>query len=102
MKEKIGRWILWIAFVLMLVENSISVKAAEESITADTLEKVQLQTEERILEELDFSEIDQSLGKIFPEQKIRFREVLETFLMGEEDQLKETAIQYVSDLFSYE
>ena len=63
MKEKIGRWILWIAFVLMLVENSISVKAAEESIAADTLEKVQLQTEERILEELDFSEIDQSLGK---------------------------------------
>lgn len=102
MKEKIGRWILGIAFVLMLVENSISVKAAEESITADTLEKVQLQTEERILEELDFAEIDQSLGKIFPEQKIRFREVLETFLMGEEDQLKETAIQYVSDLFSYE
>lgn len=73
-----------------------------DSYAAEDLEHVQSQTEQIMLEEFDFSEIDQSLKRLFPEQKIVFRDVVTTFLEGDIEETKELFWQYLSDRFAYE
>ena len=43
---------------------------------------MQEETEQKMLGELDFSEIDEHLQKLFPEQKIQFQDVLDAMMEG--------------------
>ncbi len=74
---------------------------AEEN-AQDMPEGIQSQTEQNMLEEFDFSEIDENLQQLFPEQRIRFRDVVETILSGNWDEMKQMLKGYVSDQFAYE
>lgn len=90
-----GIWILKICMILVWMVP-IPVCAADES------GKVQEQTEETLLEEFDFTEIDESLKQLLPEQKISFRNMVETFLEGDTEDTKQVLLQYLSDRFTYE
>ena len=74
---------------------------AEEN-AQDMPEGIQSQTEQNMLEEFDFSEIDENLQQLFPEQRIRFRDVVETILSGNWDEMKRMLKGYLSDQFAYE
>ena len=74
---------------------------AEEN-AQDMPEGIQSQTEQNMLEEFDFSEIDENLQQLFPEQRIRFRDVVETILSGNWDEMKQMLKGYLSDQFAYE
>lgn len=86
--------LLWIWIVPLCVY-------AEEN-AQDMPEGIQSQTEQNMLEEFDFSEIDENLQQLFPEQRIRFRDVVETILSGNWDEMKQMLKGYLSDQFAYE
>ena len=74
------RWIPVFLLFFLLLNAPVNVTAAEEN--TQELGQIRKQTEEKILEELNFSEIDDSLKKLFPDQKISFREVLNAMISG--------------------
>lgn len=64
-------------------------------------EKLQI-TQEEMLDEFDFSDLDDSLKKMFPREKVKFREVVETLLSGNLKQAGEQFIKFLWDQFFYE
>lgn len=99
-KWKTGFYLLLLiaAFCIAFVPERI-VQAADEE---EDLGALQEQTEERILEEFDFTEIDSSLKKLFPEQKIRFSDLTEAMMSGDLEDIGTLFVQYVKDQFTYE
>lgn len=85
--------------ILLFVPGNV-VQAAEED--ADTPGKIQQQIEQRIWKEFDFSEIDNSLQSLFPEQKIQFREVTAAMMSGDMDEAGNLLLGYLRDRFTYE
>lgn len=77
-------------------------ETVQESLTEEELLQIQSETEKKLLEGFDFSKIDESLRKLFPEQKISFREVTETFLEGNMEAAWQMLVRYVSDQIAYE
>lgn len=71
-------------------------------IAEQNLAEIQSQTEQRMMGRFDFAEIDKSLRKLFPGQKITFREVTETFLTGDWEKMKQIVVQYALDQIAYE
>lgn len=103
MKGRIWKWgIAGVICILQIWMLPLCTFAEEEQTMPDESGKIQRQTEQAMLEEFDFSEIDESLKQLFPEQKITFREVAETFLRGEMEETKQMLFQYLSDRFAYE
>ena len=94
------RWIPIFLLFFLLLNASVNVTAAEEN--TQELGQIRKQTEEKILEELNFSEIDDSLKKLFPDQKISFREVLNAMISGNLEETGSLLIQYLKDQFTYE
>ena len=64
-------------------------------------EKLQI-TQEEMLDEFDFSDLDDSLKKMFPREKMKFREVVETLLSGNLKQAGEQFTKFLWDQFFYE
>ena len=91
------RWIPIFLLFFLLLNASVNVTAAEEN--TQELGQIRKQTEEKILEELNFSEIDDSLKKLFPDQKISFREVLNAMISGNLEETGSLLIQYLKDQF---
>ena len=75
---------------------------AQKSLTEEELLKIQSKTEKKLLEGFDFSEIDESLGELFPKQKISFKAVTETFLEGDMEAAWQLLVGCVSDQIGYE
>lgn len=73
----------------------------EEQTGAET-EEIREETEEALLDEFDFGEIEDSLSDMFPRQKISFEEVLSKLVAGDLSGLGETFLQYLSDQIFYE
>ena len=94
------RWIPVFLLFFLLLNAPVNVTAAEEN--TQELGQIRKQTEEKILEELNFSEIDDSLKKLFPDQKISFREVLNAMISGNLEETGSLLIQYLKDQFTYE
>lgn len=95
-----SRWILVSFFFFLILHVPINVAAAGED--TQELGQIQEQTEEKILEELDFSEIDDSLQKLFPDQKISFQEVLNAMLSGNLEETGSLLLHYLKDQLTYE
>ena len=64
-------------------------------------EKLQI-TQKEMLDEFDFSDLDDSLKKMFPREKMKFREVVETLLSGNLKQAGEQFTEFLWDQFFYE
>ena len=54
-----------------------------EQETASELEEIQQKTENKILDSIDFSELDESISQLLPDEKIKFKEVLLTVIEGD-------------------
>lgn len=74
----------------------------EEAEASEELLKIQEQTGEKIMEEFDFTEIDESLQKLFPEQKLTFQNVTDAFVSGDLESAGKVVVKYVADQIFYE
>ncbi|HBA63273.1 MAG TPA: stage III sporulation protein AF [Lachnospiraceae bacterium] len=59
-------------------------------------------TKERLMEELDFGEVEQELKKLFPREKITFTDLLSCLFAGEPDKVFGVAGDMIRDRFFYE
>ncbi|TCS79157.1 stage III sporulation protein AE [Muricomes intestini] len=71
----------------------------EEDIDYGALEN---ETENKLFSEFDFTEIDDSLQKLFPEKKITFQELVSSLIQGEGAGAGKQILEFVADQFSYE
>lgn len=78
---------------------SLASEAAEEQIDEDALQQ---ESKEKIFEEFDFTEIDDSLNKIFPEQKLQFKDIVNQLIKGDGKETGTLILQFISDQFFYE
>lgn len=91
MKKKIGATLL-----LLILSLSMHVQAGESP--AD----VENRTEESLLAEFDFQEIDDGLAEMFPSQRILFSEVLSSLMEGDIEGTGRKLAEYVKDKLGYE
>ena len=56
--------------------------AVHTAYAAEEEESLQI-TQEELLDEFDFSDLDDSLKKMFPREKMTFRDVVETLVSGD-------------------
>lgn len=66
------------------------------------MQELQLRTEEAMLGELDFSELDASLRNLFPTEKLRFTDVTASMMSGDLEETGKFLLRYVGDQLSYE
>ena len=81
--------------------NGAGEETGEEQTETDP-EEIREETEEALLDEFDFGEIEDSLSDMFPRQKISFEEVLSQLVSGDLSGLGETFLQYLADQIFYE
>lgn len=96
---------VWCLFLLgLLFFWSFDTRAAEQEPEdpESTQEEIQRQTEENMMEEFDFSEIDQSLENLFPTQKIQFQDVMDAMMSGDLEEMKNQVAAYAKDQLGYE
>ena len=68
--------------------------AVHTAYAAEEEESLQI-TQEELLDEFDFSDLDDSLKKMFPREKMTFRDVVETLVSGD---LKKAGEQFTGFL----
>lgn len=93
--------------VFLLCFLCVKVVQAEEpgetdGLGEEELREMQRQTENNILKEFDFSEVDENLRKLFPEQKIQFSDVLGAMTDGDLEEAGTLFGSYLRDQFDYE
>lgn len=65
-------------------------------------EALEDETQQKLFSEFDFTEIDDSLKKIFPDKKMGFQELISSLISGEGENAGQMVMQFVSDQLSYE
>lgn len=113
MKRK--KWLYWILILLLVLiiayaglrQNSIVVYAAEYTgYEEDSQEidygEIESEAENKLFEEFDFNQIDESLNKIFPDKKMGFQELVSTLIQGKGENAGELILKFVSDQLNYE
>ncbi len=101
MKRFIGRKWMVLVIVLGLLIPFRS-RAAEDPSSGETnSEMVQAQTEEKIWDMTDTRTVDQELKKLFPEEKIHFRDVVEAVIGQNEGLPAEKIRTFLTDQLFY-
>lgn len=112
--KKNGRFVIFCVLIGCLLLSGIKTEVraaegqdAETSVASgqeDTefLGQIQEQTEKKILEEFDFSELNDNLRKLFPGEKITFQQVVETLMTGNLKETGQMLLQYGKDQIGYE
>ena len=77
----------------------MTVYAAEDTVDYDAVESG---AESKLFSEFDFSEIDNSLQKIFPEEKMDFKSLVTALIEGDGKNAGELIMDFISDQFAYE
>lgn len=83
-------------------ERSAETQPENVETGSSELDNLRRQTEEALLEEFDFGELDQSLKEMFPQKKIRFQEVFSSLIEGNLSDTAALFAGYVTDCLSYE
>ena len=98
MRNKRGYLIL--LFLFICVNMCFYVSAAETE--KDQSDILQEEIKNKILGEVDFSEINQNLKSLFPDEKICFQDIVETLMQGNLQETGMKILSYVKDQISYE
>lgn len=69
---------------------------------SEKMEEIQNRTEEKILGEFDFSELDDSLRSLFPREKLRFSDVTASMMGGDLKETGKLLLEYAGDQLNYE
>lgn len=82
-------------------KTSRDIQSENEDIQIN-YEEIESNTENKIFDEFDFSEIDESLKRIFPDKKMNFKELVSSLISGNGENAGKLVMQFVKDQFSYE
>ena len=80
-------------------KGCMTVYAAEDTVDYDAVESG---AESKLFSEFDFSEIDNSLQKIFPEEKMDCKSLVTSLIEGDGKNAGELIMEFISDQFAYE
>uniref|UniRef100_UPI00359C444A stage III sporulation protein AE n=1 Tax=Faecalicatena contorta TaxID=39482 RepID=UPI00359C444A len=100
-------WLGALAFLISVLlfglagdkKGCMTVYAAEDTVDYDAVESG---AESKLFSEFDFSEIDNSLQKIFPEEKMDFKSLVTALIEGDGKNAGELIMDFISDQFAYE
>ncbi len=87
------------AYVFLCAMPGERVYAAEISESDNSLQE---ESQQKILEQFDFQELDEKLQEMFPEQKIEFGDVVEKLMSGDLMESGRTFLKFLSDQIFYE
>ena len=82
-------------------ENGEAAQSSEEDAEEDT-GRIQQEVEDALLSEFDFDEIEDSLRRMFPREKISFSEVVSELMSGDIAGVGKIFVEYLSDQIFYE
>lgn len=82
-------------------ENREAAQSSEEVAEEDT-GRIQQKVEDALLSEFDFDEIEDSLRRMFPREKISFSEVVSELMSGDIAGVGKIFVEYLSDQIFYE
>lgn len=83
-------------------ETQRKMDAQTEAETEMEWKEIQEKTESEILEKIDFTELNESIAQLLPEEKIEFKEVVLTILEGDWAKVAELFFQFLQDQMFYE
>lgn len=100
-------WLGALAFLISVLlfglagdkKGCMTVYAAEDTVDYDAVESG---AESKLFSEFDFSEIDNSLQKIFPKEKMDFKSLVTALIEGDGKNAGELIMDFISDQFAYE
>ena len=93
---------LFLTLVLILVVFGIGTRIVSAEETEGDAQEIREETENALVSEFGFDEIEDSLSGMFPQQKISFEEVLSELITGNWSGLGRTFLGYLSDRIFYE
>lgn len=93
---------LFLTLVLILVVFGIGTRIVSAEETEGDAQEIREETENALMSEFDFEEIENSLSGMFPQQKVSFEEVLSELITGNWSGLGKTFLGYLSDRIFYE
>ena len=82
--------------------GAITVFAEEGEMTEEEEKQIQNEVEKAVIEEFDFSEVDESLRQMFPSEKVKFKDVLMPLLSGNIEEAGKLLLTLLRDQLSYE
>ena len=82
-------------------ENGEAAQSSEEDAEED-IGRIQQEVEDALLSEFDFDEIEDSLRRMFPREKISFSEVVSELMSGDIAGVGKIFVEYLSDRIFYE
>lgn len=109
-KRKIIKWeyMLCLVFLAAIImgPGPLTVYAAETDTKGEgpavDYDEVESETESRLFSEFDFTEIDDSLKKIFPDEKMSFQELVSSLIDGGGEGAGKLVLEFIKDQLDYE
>lgn len=79
MKTRIKNYSVICCLVVFCLFPCMDIRASEQGIPEEEVEEV----EDRLLDEFEFQDVDESLRKLFPDEKLDFQETVKKILSGD-------------------
>lgn len=102
MMKRNSLFLFTVLLVLLVFGFGTRIVKADDNGYEDNSDSLQEKVEEALLSEFDFAEIEENLEILFPENKITFSEVIESFLSGDMENTGELFADFLSDRIFYE
>lgn len=102
MRGRSRQFLFLIVLVLLIFGLGTRIVRAEEGETQNMEEPEVQGMEEALLSEFDFDEIEKSLREMFPEEKVKFADVVAAFLSGDLEEAGGLVMDFLSDQAAYE
>lgn len=99
MSGKKGRFLFTILLVLIVFGLGTKIVNAKEDPETDILQD---EIQDALLAEFDFNEIEENLDRMFPQEKISFRDVFSALMSGNMAETIRIFLRFLTDQISYE
>ena len=107
--RRLYQFLVTFILVLLLFGAGTRIVGAEEpgqgegkQLSDEEADELQTQVEDAMLGELDFNEIEDSLHSMFPDDKIRFTDVVSALISGNIEETGKMLLNFLGDQISYE
>ena len=107
--RRLYQFLVTFILVLLLFGAGTRIVGAEETgqeegeqLSDEESDELQTQVEDALLGEFDFNEIENSLDSMFPDDKIRFGDVVSALISGNIEETGNMILAFLEDQISYE
>lgn len=107
--RRLYQFLVTFILVLLLFGAGTRIVGAEETgqeegeqLSDEESDELQAQVEDALLGEFDFNEIENSLDSMFPDDKIRFGDVVSALISGNIEETGNMILAFLEDQISYE